>query len=99
MTKQPFTRDPAVVAWQIAMAPQPRPASLGVHWWREAVTNHHTHAREAWERRREQCEDNGGAMRMEPEEYRRAYPPPTLRDAMVGLAQGRFSPSGWGLGI
>lgn len=89
-----FLRDPAVVAWQIALAPRPREV-VGHHWWRETVTTHHRNARDAWEQLRE----SGPFLQFEDEEFRRAFPPPTLRDAMVGLARGRSTPQGWSAGI
>lgn len=69
------------------------------HHWREAVTQTFRDAREAWEQRfevetgrtyvrglltRERRRERRGGRR-EVTDFIRAYPPPTLRDVLVGL--------------
>lgn len=88
-----FVRDPAVIDWHIALAPVPRPAR--VHWWRELVTSTHRDARDAWLKLRE----SELCLQMEDDEFRAAYPPPTLRDTMIALATGGMPAPGWGVGI
>lgn len=88
-------RDPAVTTWAIALAPQPKPAPVGRHWWRDLVTQHHRDARDAWERLRE----SEPFLQYEDDEFRAELPPPTLKDAMVGLSVGKLSPVGYGVAL
>lgn len=94
MTCPLITDEPAVLTWAIALArrgvlPDEPPRR---HWWRELVTTHWRDAYDAWEATRERCEDRGGAMRMEDDEFRAAYPTPTLKAFMVGLSSGAIEP-------
>jgi hypothetical protein len=82
-----FTDEPAVLTWMIAMAPQPRPEPRR-HWWRDLITGVHRDARDAWLAARE----SEHFMQWEDDQYRAAFPPPTLKAVMVGLASGHLSP-------
>jgi hypothetical protein len=88
-------RDPAVTTWAIALAPQPKPAPLGRHWWRDLVTTHHRDARDAWERLRE----SEPFLQHEAADFVEAHPPPRLKDAMVGLSVGKYAPRGYGVAL
>lgn len=94
-----MTQDPAVVTWMIALAPRPRPAATGRHWWRELVTEAWRAAHDAREHLRESGLDVGGAhgavvsaYQLEREEFDRLYPAPRLQDFMVHLSRGGLAP-------
>lgn len=40
--------DPAVITWQIALAPRPRPPKVGHHWWRDLVMEFWRAAHDQW---------------------------------------------------
>lgn len=99
-------QDPAVLTWQIALAPRPRVEPVGHHWWRDLVTATYREAREAWELRFE-TEANQtwqpGLVERERRKERRAgrrevtdfleqHPAPKLADVMVGLSSGALAP-------
>lgn len=82
-------QDPAVIAWHIALAPQPRRAKTGRHWWREYVTDIHQCAMQAWFLAAEAA-SNG--WQTELDEYAAEHPRPRFKDALIQLSQGRMSP-------
>lgn len=88
-------RDPAVMTWAIALAPQPRTEPVGRHWWRELVTEHHRNARDAWEALRE----SEPFLQHEAAEFTTEHRPPTLKDAMIGLSVGKLSPTSYGVAL
>lgn len=83
MTRLVTRQDPAVVAWQCALAPRPRFTTGGRHWWRELVTDSWRAANHAWELDREAVAI-GYATEMA--EYQAANPRPTLGDFMRHLS-------------
>lgn len=86
-----FTTDPAVLTWMIALAPRPRPAPVGHHWWRDMVTDAWRSADQAWWLHRENV-----ALGYAPEmrDFELQHPRPRLGDFMVALSSGRFDPAG-----
>jgi hypothetical protein len=86
-----FDRDPAVVMWQLALAPQPR-REPRPHWWRELITQVHRDHRDSWLALRE----SSAYMQYEDAEFADEHPPPTLKSVMVGLSSGKLNPPGWG---
>lgn len=81
--------DPAVVAWQIALAPRPRTAPTGRHWWRELVTEAFHCARDAWER---DADLIALGYDTEEREYAEKKPKPRLGDFMIHLSTGAWAP-------
>lgn len=80
-----LTDDPAVLAWQVALSPRPRPEPIGRHWWRELVTEAWRAALDAWEAKREEVAI-GYATEMR--EFEEQFPRPRLADFMVHLSNG-----------
>lgn len=84
-----FTDEPAVLTWMIALAPQPRPAPTGRHWWREMVTDAWRSANAAWEAQREAV---AIGYDTEEREFQEAHPRPTLGGFMRALSHGHIAP-------
>lgn len=84
-----MSEDPAVTAWRLALAPRPRVAPTGRHWWREYVVDAWRSADHAWWLRRE-AEAIGYATEMR--EFAELNPRPQLRDFMRHLSAGRTDP-------
>lgn len=83
------TDEPAVLSWMIALAPRPRPAKTGRHWWRELVTELWRDADAAWLRQRE-AEAIGYPA--EEQDFARRHPRPTLGGFMRALSAGHLVP-------
>jgi hypothetical protein len=81
--------DPAVLTWQIALAPRPRFSTGGRHWWREAVHDAWRAAHDAWLLDLEAA-SNGWAT--EAAEFRAVSPAPRLKDFMTHMSSGRWAP-------
>lgn len=75
-----MTDEPAVLTWQIALAPRPRFTTNGRHWWRDMVTQAWRAAYDQW------------LLDLEAAEFRAENPPPLLRDFMRHLASGALAP-------
>lgn len=86
-----LTTDPAVLTWMIALSPRPAPPPIGGHWWREMVTEAWRSADQAWWLEREAVAV-GYATEMA--EFAQVKPRPKLRDFMVHLSSGHYSPEG-----
>mgnify|MGYP006344423799 CR=1 FL=1 len=94
------TDEPAVLMWMLALAPRPgyRVSAPGHHWWRELVTEVHSHAVAARDALREgsssahnaagASHSSAGMYQLSDEEFNELHPMPRLRDAMVYLSQG-----------
>lgn len=93
--------------WMMALAPRPgvRVSAPGHHWWRELVTEVHSHAVAAREALRESgkpayntagaANSDAAYYQLSDEEFDLLHPPPKLRDAMVHLSQGAWAPDRW----
>ncbi|HEU5032710.1 MAG TPA: hypothetical protein VFV01_47860 [Spirillospora sp.] len=84
-----ITDEPAVLTWQIALAPRPRFSTGGRHWWRELVTDAFRSATQAWWLDREAV---ALGYPTEMAEYEAAHPRPRLKDFMVHLSRGQVAP-------
>lgn len=84
-----YTTDPAVLTWMIALAPRPRPAAIGSHWWREMVTDAWRSADQAWWLHREAV---ALGYPTEMREFEERHPRPRLGDFMVAMSVGRHDP-------
>lgn len=86
-----FTDEPAVLTWMVALAPRPRHAPVGRHWWRDMVTDAWRSADHAWWLHREEIALGYPA---EEAEFTSLHPRPRLGDFMVAMSSGRMSPEG-----
>lgn len=92
--------DPAVLTWRIALAP--RYSTGGRHWWRDLVTSCYRDARDAWEARRHSnlpawgapgaAHSGAACHQLSDDEFADLFPPPMLRDFLIGLSQGAIAP-------
>ena len=85
----PFTDEPAVLTWMIALAPRPRPEPTGRHWWREMVTDAWRAADAAWQAKREAV---AIGYETEESEFAQQHPRPTLGGFMSALSSGHYAP-------
>lgn len=83
-----------MTVWRICLAPRPRSAPVGRHWWRELVTQTFRDWSDVYA---QQMEAACAGWATEEAEYRAAHPPPTLRHVLEGLSQGSMFPNQRGL--
>lgn len=98
------TDEPAVLMWMTALAPRPggRVSAPGHHWWRELVTEVHHQAVAAREALRESsrpaykaagaANSDAAYYQLSDEEFDQLHPAPRLRDAMIHLSRGSWTP-------
>lgn len=84
-----FTDEPAVLTWMVALAPQPARPPIGRHWWRELVHEAWLLADHSWQLQREAV---ASGYATEEREYAEVHPRPLLKDFLVHLSTGKWSP-------
>lgn len=98
------TDEPAVLMWMMALAPRAgaRVSAPGHHWWRELVTEVHQSAAAARDALRESgkpafnaagaANSDAAYYQLSDEEFDLLHPAPRLKDAMVQLSRGSWTP-------